>query len=167
MNLYLLRHGLAVELGTAGLTRDSERPLTPKGRRKLRKIAAGMKALELEFDVIFSSPYVRARQTAEIVAEALHARKKVELTATLTPGGGHSKLIELINQSRGLEDVLLVGHEPHLSECISLLVSGKSGFSVTMKKGGLCKLAAESLGFGRCASLEWLLTPGQLALMGC
>ena len=166
MNLYLLRHGLAAELTTTGLSKDSERPLTPKGRRKLKKIAAGIKALELEFDVIFSSPYVRARQTAEIVAEALHAGKSLEFTSTLTPGGSHSELIKRLNQSPELREALLVGHEPHLSELISLLVSGKSGFSVTMKKGGLCKLAVESLRVGRCASLEWLLTPGQLGLMG-
>ena len=165
MNLYLLRHGLAAELTTAGLTKDSERPLTPKGRRKLRKIAAGMKALELKFDVILCSPYVRARETAEIVAAAMRARKKIEFTAALTPGGSHSELIKQINHSPDFQEVLLVGHEPHLSEFISLLVSGKSGLSVVMKKGGLCKLTIESLSCGRCAALEWLLTPGQMVLM--
>src|SRR5262249_3417512 len=99
MNLYLLRHGLAAELSTAGLSKDSERPLTPKGSRKLKKIAAGMKALELKFDLILSSPYVRARQTAELIAESLHAGKKIEFTATLTPGGSQSELIKRINRA--------------------------------------------------------------------
>src|SRR5262249_7725251 len=114
-----------------------------------------------------SSPYVRARQTAELIAESLHARKKIEFTATLTPGGSHSELIKRINKAPGFEEGVLVGHERYLIDFISSLVSGKSAFAVTMKKAGLCKLAVESLRVGRCASLEWLLTPGQLALMGC
>ena len=166
MDLYLLRHGLAVEFGVDGFTRDAERPLTDKGKTKLRKIAAAMKTLELEFALILSSPYVRARQTAEIIAEELHIRKRIELSDTLTPGGDQKKLIELLNRfTPEPEHVLLVGHEPHLSEFISLLVSGRRGFSVTMKKAGLCKLSLAALHFGRCASLEWLLTPGQMALI--
>lgn len=166
MNLYLLRHGLAEELVTSGLAQDSERPLTPKGERKLWKVAEGMKALELTFDVILCSPYVRARQTAEIIAEAMHTRKKIEFSETLTPSGNAKKLIELLNHfDPALQEILLVGHEPHLSQLISLLVSGKTGFAVVMKKGGLCKLTVESLHYGRCAALEWLLTPGQMGLM--
>src|SRR5258708_7959635 len=62
-------------------------------------------------------------------------------------------------------EVLLVGHEPNLSELISLLVSGDARLSITMKKGGLCKVSAEILAARRCASLEWLLTPKQMGLM--
>jgi len=166
MNLYLLRHGLAAELDAPGLTKDSERPLTPKGERKLWKIADGVKALELSFDVILSSPYLRARQTAEIIGEALHSSKKIEFSETLTPAGSAKKLIELLKHiTPDRENILLVGHEPHLSEFISLLLSGKPGFSVIMKKGGLCKLSIESLSYGRCAALEWLVTPAQITLM--
>jgi phosphohistidine phosphatase len=63
------------------------------------------------------------------------------------------------------ESVLLVGHEPFLSGLISLLATGHEGFCVVMKKGGLCKLTIEALRHGRCATLEWLLTPKQMALM--
>ena len=62
--------------------------------------------------------------------------------------------------------MLLVGHEPYLSGLISLLVSGEATCAVVMKKGGLCKLSIESLKPGRCAALEWLLTPKQMGLMG-
>src|SRR3974390_612089 len=152
MNLYLLRHGLAAELDTPGLTKDSERPLTPKGERKLWKIADGMKALELSFDVILSSPYLRARQTAEIMGEALHASKKIEFSETLTLAGSAKKLMEVLKHlTPDREKILLVGHEPHLSEFISLLVSGRPGFSVIMKKGSLCKLSIESLSYRRGA----------------
>src|SRR5207249_3311762 len=78
MTLFILRHGLAVEPGTRDYPNDADRPLTAEGRSKLRQIAQAMKKLELEFDVILSSPYTRARQTAEIVADKLGARKHLE-----------------------------------------------------------------------------------------
>jgi phosphohistidine phosphatase len=166
MNLYILRHGLAVEPGTAGYARDSERPLLPKGERKLRKIAKAMKALELTFDLILSSPYLRARQTAQIIAESYGSRKEVEVADALVPGGSAKKLIESINQLKPEPDtVLLVGHEPYLSNLISLLICGETGLPIVMKKAGLCKLTADPLEYGRCAALDWLLTPKQLSLM--
>ena len=126
-----------------------------------------MGALELSFDLILSSPYLRARQTAEIVAEVLKARKKLELSEFLTPGGSTKKLVELLRHRHPPpESVLLVGHEPYLSGLISLLVSGRESIAVTMKKGGLCMLSTEELAHGRCAGLEWLLTPKQMGLMG-
>ena len=167
MNLYILRHGLAVEHGAPGYAKDADRPLTPKGERKLGRIADAMDELQLSFDLILSSPYTRARQTAQIVAEALGARKKLEFSDDLTPDGSFRKLIERLDHLKSPpDDVLLVGHEPYLSGLISLLVSGDSSFSVVMKKGGLCKLSVESLKHGRCAALEWLLTPRQMGLMG-
>jgi phosphohistidine phosphatase len=166
MNLYILRHGLAVEPGTSGYPKDSERPLTPKGERKLRKITEAMKGLGLCFDLILSSPYVRARQTAEILAEGLRLRKRLECNEVLTPGGSTRHLVDSLKHwDPSPENVLLVGHEPYLSELISLLISGETGLSVLMKKGGLCKLSTNSLHHGRCATLEWLLTPKQMALM--
>ena len=166
MDLYILRHGIAVEPGTPGYETDADRPLTPEGERKLRQIADAMRALELSFDLILSSPYLRARQTAEIVAATLGARKRLELSAALTPSGSIKKLVELLKRREpSPESVLLVGHEPYLSELISLLLSGKESFAVVMKKGGLCKLTTESLKPGRCATLQWLLTPKQMALM--
>ncbi len=166
MNIFVLRHGIAVEAGAAGFNKDSDRTLIPKGERKLCQVADAMGAMELSFDVILTSPYVRARQTAEIIAEALEAKKKLENTEHLTPGGSVKKLIEYIGSIKPTaENVLLVGHEPSLSELISLLISGDSQAGVLMKKGGLCKLTTESLQYGRCATLEWLLTPKQMGLM--
>ena len=166
MNLYLLRHGLAVEPGSPGYARDADRPLLPKGERKLRKTARALVALGLRFDMIFSSPYLRARQTAAIVAEPFELQSKIEFVDALTPGSSPRSTVEMLRHAgRSLENVLLVGHEPHLSSLISLLVGGSTEFSVVMKKGGLCKLSVESLLAGRCASLHWLLTAKQLALM--
>jgi phosphohistidine phosphatase len=164
MHLFLLRHGIAAELGTAGYE-DADRPLTSEGKSKLKTIAAAMLKLELGFDLIVSSPYIRARQTAEIVSERLKLTNKLEFTRFLEPHGNLSSLIRLLQSYSSLDNVLLVGHEPSLSELISLLMCGESETSVVMKKGGLAKLHVTSLRAARCAFLEWLLTPKQMSLM--
>lgn len=166
MNLYVLRHGIAAEPGTPGFKHDRERPLTPDGKRKMRGVAKAMSVMDLSFDLVFSSPFVRARQTAEIVVKLLHAQKTLALAEELAVGGNPRALIDRIRRlDPQPANVLLVGHEPFLSRLVSALVAGDSSASVTLKKGGLCKLAAESLEYGRCATLEWLLTPAQLRLM--
>ncbi len=165
MNLFLLRHGLAVEPGSPGYRDDAERPLTPKGKRQLSKAAEGMKQLELGFDLILSSPFIRARQTAEIVAKALKIKKRLDFSDALTPSGSAKELIEYLVRLNPIPgDVLLVGHEPYLSQLISLLISGDTDLSIVMKKGALCKLSTDALQPRRCASLEWLLTPKHLML---
>ncbi|HWH69000.1 MAG TPA: phosphohistidine phosphatase SixA, partial [Candidatus Sulfotelmatobacter sp.] len=125
MNLYLLRHGLAEERGQAGAAPDAERRLTPKGQRKLGQVAQGMEALGLSYDLILSSPYVRAWQTAELVAAACHARKQLRQCDALMPGGSTKALIGWLQRyAPPPEEVLLVGHEPDLSQLIGLLVAG-------------------------------------------
>ena len=161
MNLYLLRHGIAAERGAGRYRNDAERPLTAKGRRKLRRAAAAMHAMDLSFDVILSSPLVRARQTAELIVEALHCRHRLELTDLLAPGARIAGLVRRLKQLKP-QRVLLVGHEPDLSVLASQLLTGGDGLAITFKKGGLCRLSADQLRAGRCASLDWLLTPSQL-----
>jgi phosphohistidine phosphatase len=166
MNLYILRHGIAVDPDVPAFASDAERPLTPEGERKMRRVCRAMKALDLSFDLVLSSPYLRARQTAEIVAEGLGLRKKLEFSDDLTPGGSTAHLVEfLTGREPSPESVLLVGHEPYLSGLISLLIFGELAPTVVMKKGGLARLSTESLKHGRCAALEWLLTPKQMGLM--
>jgi phosphohistidine phosphatase len=163
MMLSLLRHGIAVEPGSPGYEDDSARPLTAKGERRTRRIAEGMLALGLSYDLILSSPYVRARQTADLVAEVLKTPEGVQLSDTLTPEGSPRQVIEALHSDeRERQGILLVGHEPYLSRLISTLLTGNSNLPVVMKKGGLCMLDVETLRFGRCASLVCLLTPRQL-----
>ncbi len=163
MDLYLLRHAIAVTRGTEGFRHDSDRPLTEKGAAKLRRVVRGMNALGLSFDLILTSPYLRARQTAELVAKEMDAEARLERTPHLAPDGDPRALIaQVASRSAASPSILLVGHEPNLSQLISVLVSGDERTAVTMKKAGLCKLAAEALRYGRCASLEWLLAPAQL-----
>jgi phosphohistidine phosphatase len=167
VNIYLLRHGIAVDFGAPGFERDSERPLVPKGERRLRDATAAIKKMELSFDLILSSPFVRARQTAEIVAGELKLKKRIEFSDDLVPGGNARALIHALNELKpALENVLLVGHEPNLSRLIALLVSGNAEAAIEMKKGGLCKLEVAELHYGQCAKLAWLLTPSQMELMG-
>jgi phosphohistidine phosphatase len=163
MELYLLRHAIAVLRGTAGYADDSMRPLTREGARKMRRIAEGMRALGLEFDVILSSPFTRARETAELVAKAFSAEEILFFEDSLAVAGDHRTLVDRLKKKYGsCKRVLLVGHEPSMSEFISMLIAGDTGLSITLKKGGLCKLTIDSLRYGRCATLEWLLSPRHL-----
>ena len=159
MELYILRHGIAVERGTPGYKKDSDRPLTPEGEEKMRQIANAMRGMDLKFDLILSSPYARAEQTAKIVAGELD--EDVSYSDYLVPGGNALELIGEINDERA-QRVLLVGHEPDLSSLISVLITGGSDAGIELKKGGLCRLTTEKLVFGKCARLNWLLTPKQL-----
>jgi phosphohistidine phosphatase len=167
MNLYILRHGIAVERDPVRFPDDSCRPLTMKGEDRLRLICSAMQALELSFDRIISSPYRRARQTAEIVAAALGSRKILEFSDELIPEGDPKALFRQINRiSPAPESLLLVGHEPYLSLLLSQLISGEMAAAVDLKKGGLARLEIEArLRYGPCATLVWLLTPKQMALM--
>jgi phosphohistidine phosphatase len=165
MNLYLLRHGIATErTGQNGLD-DADRALTAEGKQKLRQVARAMTRLELSFDLVISSPYRRARETAGVIVKCLRLPNPPEFSDALAPGGSLRKLTGLLrNRGNSLDSILLVGHEPDLSELISLLVFGKKAGGVVMKKGGLCKLSVLELRQSRCARLEWLLTP---RLMQC
>jgi phosphohistidine phosphatase len=165
MNLFIMRHGIAVDRDPASFPDDSHRPLTLKGEDRVRLIADAMRALELSFDHILSSPHLRASQTAEIVANALGAKEQLEFTDTLVPEGDAKALIRVVNQLKPApENVLLVGHEPFLSQLISVLIAGHPDAAIDLKKGGLARLDLEGgLRHGKCAELAWLLTPKQLA----
>jgi phosphohistidine phosphatase len=164
MELFLLRHGIAAEPASLGSQQDAVRPLTEEGERKIKSVARALRALDLSFDLILSSPYLRALETARIVARQLELSKRLEITGVLKPEGSFRELIDLLETQR-CSSVLLVGHEPFLSGLTSFLLTGRTTFEITMKKGGLAKLTAQKLKYGRCASLEWLLTARHMALM--
>jgi phosphohistidine phosphatase len=166
MELYLLRHGLAVERGARGFEDDFSRPLTPKGRRQLRKVAVAVKKLTGSLDLILSSPLVRAKQTAEIVAGEMKLKKRLKYSNALAPGGVAAILLRQLGREKPApEKVMLVGHEPDLSRLISVLVTGSLQLQLDFKKAGLCKLDAVTLHAGPCATLAWLLTPKQMKAM--
>jgi phosphohistidine phosphatase len=162
MNLYFLRHAKACPRGPK-YRPDSKRPLTREGEKAMRQTAAGIQKLDLSFDLILASPYVRALRTAEILAEAYES-KKLFVTRHLAADAAPRDVVEEIMGNFGtLENIVLVGHEPFLSGLISILLSGKPGMKIDFKKAALCKLSVEDLRFGDCATLCWLLTPRHLA----
>lgn len=165
MNLYILRHAKAEERG-AVFPDDSKRPLTKAGEKEMFRVAKGMRALELNFDLILSSPFARAKRTAEIVAEVFKSNK-LRMSQHLACAADARDLVRELNDDYApLKNLLLVGHEPDLSKLVSQLSVGDDRLSLHFKKAGLCKLTVGELRFGRCARLEWLLTPQQLTALG-
>ena len=169
MILYIIRHAIAVQAGTNGSAEDdSQRPLTDEGWKKMRKIAKGLKELEVTLDLIMTSPYLRAEQTAKILAKKFELPKeKLITTEHLAPSGYPDRLVDEINKNYSeVENLALVGHEPYVGNLISMLISGDPTNSITLKKGGICRLSLERLQYGRCAALDWMLSPAQLVEIG-
>ncbi|MCL5099236.1 MAG: phosphohistidine phosphatase SixA [Candidatus Omnitrophica bacterium] len=163
MEIYFLRHAEAVQRGSPDYPEDSGRPLNPEGEKRMYRVAKGMRKLGLSFDLILSSPFVRAQRTAEIAAEILKLKTRLEFTAHLEVNGSPEKLIAEINRNhQDAKSILLVGHEPYLSSLVSRLLTGDSNLALNFKKAGLAKLATDTLQFDRCAVLDWFMTPRQL-----
>lgn len=166
MNLYFMRHGIAVDRGDTGKPSDDrERSLTPKGIKRMRKAANGLLSLSLPFDRILTSPFERARQTAQIVAEALHMQDRIEEIQELCPDRSVHDLLSGLAAYSDKKNILLIGHEPLLSSTVSFLLSGNAGANIRLKKGGLCYLEVDNLPAKGGAVLNWALTPKQLRLL--
>jgi phosphohistidine phosphatase len=166
MQLYLMRHAIAHELGADGSRTDAGRTLTTEGRANTRAAAQAMRRLELDFDAIWTSPLVRARQTAEIVAEVLKKNHCLQEVPELAPGASPERIVKALARLDHGSSVLLVGHEPDLSRLVAFLVWGSlEADRLDFKKGALCRLDGEfGLGGGK-ATLRWFLAPKQLRLL--
>lgn len=159
MKIYLIRHSNAVDHGTPGYEDDSLRPLTENGRDKMKKIASALINLGLKPDLIVSSPYVRAKQTAEILGKVLKYKKELAISDALVPMGNADNISAEINEKYSVDELVLVGHEPCLSSLISMLVTRNSNLAIDIKKGGVCCISSDNLHTERKAVLEWLLPP--------
>ena len=144
---------------------DRARPLTPKGIKRMNRAAEGLVTLSLTFDRILTSPLERARQTAKIVAQTLQLEERVKEIEQLSPGQSVQDLIDALAAYAGQKEILLVGHEPLLSSTISVLLSGKTGVAIPLKKGGLCCLQVDNVPPRESTVLQWALTPKQLRLL--
>lgn len=162
MELYLMRHGIAVAEDIPGIAADADRPLSPKGIKRTRKAAKGLLALKLSFDRILTSPLARAQQTARIVAEAFRMEEQVQEIPELAPGGSVQKLLSSLATYKADRKILIVGHQPLLGELASFLLSGAEKMEIRLKKGGLCCLEVADLQTDKPVTLHWLLTPRQL-----
>lgn len=159
MKIYLIRHSNAVDPGTPGYEDDSLRPLTEKGRDKMKDIASALKELDVKPDLIVSSPYIRAQQTAEILAKVLKYKQELAFSEALVPMGNADNIIGEINEKYSVDELVLVGHEPCLSVLIGTLIAGNPELTINLKNGGVCCLSSDDLHTERKAVLEWLLTP--------
>jgi phosphohistidine phosphatase len=128
MQLYFLRHG---EADWPGWTKpDDERPLTDFGRKEVRQVAKFLNRLKVKADLIVTSPFPRALQTAEVAAEQL--KTKLRQDEALEPGFGISELRTLLKR-HGSKVLMLVGHEPDFSSVISALTDA----SLKLSKAGV------------------------------
>lgn len=171
MRLYFLRHAIAVER-EAWTGEDSERPLTDEGREQMHAAARGLAALDLRLDGIYTSPFVRAADTAKIVAAELG--HEITVWSELASGCDLDRLAPQLATLAGARAVMLVGHEPDFSAMIGRLIGANSTPArINLKKGACCRvnvsLKAISSGERRkltgAGELSWLLTPELLARM--
>jgi phosphohistidine phosphatase len=158
MELYFLRHGDAgAPEGWKGS--DAERPLSREGIARIEKEARAIALLRPTLDMILTSPLVRARQTAQIVAKKMRLAKVTVVEERLAPGFAAADLERILAERPSLRGLLLVGHEPDFSRVISACIGGGR---VECKKGSLVRVdmgAPPSL----TGTLVWLLPPRVLA----
>lgn len=154
--LWLLRHAEAEPHGTRA---DAERRLTERGQAQARAAGIALDRMDAGFDLVLYSPKVRARQTAEIAAEAWSEEQRARLSvhAPLAGGFDAAQALEAMAGLPGERRLLLVGHEPDLSRIVADLASGR----VDLKKGGLAALRLE----GASGELVVLMRPRELALI--
>ena len=160
MKLYLLRHGAAEER-VSGAS-DYDRRLTDEGIREMERVALGIRYLVDGLDVILSSPLPRAHETARITA-AVYENGTSALAVHDGLASGHlnaNSLKELLRSYSPQKRIMLVGHEPDLSDVIRYL----TGATIEMKKAGLAFVDAYSVDQGG-GVLRWLLTPTQLSVI--
>lgn len=160
MRIYLLRHAIAAERGSAAYA-DDDRPLTEEGKAKMSKAAKGLSSVITDIDVILTSPLVRAHDTARIAARALRAESKVEVCKELSPGSSMKHLMTYLAKFRGLNNMMLVGHEPDLGIIASLLLGSESSV-IEFKKGSLCCIDISTLPPRSKGTLIWHLQPKHL-----
>jgi phosphohistidine phosphatase len=154
--LYLIRHGLAEERGDAWPD-DGKRPLTEDGMESMRKEARGLARLGVVLDVVLSSPLVRARQTAELVAGGLEPRPPIVNVESLTPDGSYAAVVADLEKHARKRRIALVGHEPAIGELAARLIGSRHSFE--FKKGAVCRIDVEALPPSGPGNLRWLLTP--------
>lgn len=166
MQLHLLRHAIAADAGKGGITRDADRPLTDEGRERMKRAALGMQRLELSFDRVISSPFVRAWQTAEIAVAACAPGIEIEPAESLRADRDPARFVAELRDGRWEgKHVLAVGHEPNLSQTVASLLRSPA-LSLNFKKAGLCCLTVVPRRPGSVAILEWFLAPRHLRQLG-
>ena len=152
VQIYVLRHAIAEE-AKAGQP-DSDRRLTGEGKQKLLRILECARKAGVRPDVLLSSPYLRAMETAEMARDTLRLTDRIIQTDVLIPGYTPERVWDEIRLHRDAEQVMVAGHEPQLSSLVYFLCGGR----VEMKKGAIARVDTDSLGPRPAGVLVWLLT---------
>ena len=163
LELYLIRHGVAAERGEE-YPDDSKRPLTSDGISRLRREVKGLDALDISFDLILSSPLVRAKQTADVFAEGMKSKPSVATTDALTPAGGPAAVIQELGKHMRKARIALVGHEPNMGELAAHLIGAK--VALPFKKGAICRIDFAVFPPKGKGQLVWFLPPRLLRKLG-
>jgi phosphohistidine phosphatase len=158
-SLFLVRHAIAAEHGE-DWPNDAERPLTRKGIARMQDVARGLGALGVEIQVVLTSPLLRARQTAELLAAELTPGPAVVVVSALEPGVAPTKVVDAIGAHATATGIALVGHEPGLGELAAWLVGARAPFP--LKKGGVCRIDLAGVPPANPGQLIWLATPRML-----
>jgi len=156
MEIYLLRHGIAEDQKPGG--RDADRALTGEGKKKLREVLAVAKAAGVSPDVILTSPYRRAKETAEIAREVLAGSLTVIPGTAFTPGGEMRDAWADIRGHRDAKAVMVATHEPFAGLFAAFLLNAP-GMQVDFKKGAIMRIDVDSYGPQPRGLLKWMLTP--------
>jgi phosphohistidine phosphatase len=152
--LYLIRHGVAEDRGDAWPD-DAKRPLTEAGMARMRKSVRGLARFGVAIDLILTSPLVRARQTAEIVAAGLEPRPAIVSVDALTPAGTFTSLTAELEKHARRTRIALVGHEPNIGEIAARLVGSRH--PIEFKKGAVCRIDVEQLPPHGPGDLRWFI----------
>lgn len=153
--LAIIRHAVAEDLAEAGS--DHARRLTKKGRKAFARLVARLEEAGLEIDLVAASPLVRTQETAEVLADTLARRPRVEVVDALAPGADWQALVEWTVQ-QGAGRVAWVGHNPCVGRLVALTI-GDGSAAIRMQKGAVASIRLDD-GPGQPGELEWLATPG-------
>jgi phosphohistidine phosphatase len=157
MDLYIIRHAEAVPLGHDGVETDEARYLTPAGTASCKPLGRALQRMAPGLSKLFTSPLVRARQTAEGIGNNWKGSLFLEETPLLAPGGRKRKILNLVREHDG--DALgLVGHNPDLSELVGWLLGDKA-IGIDLEKSGVACLHFSDKPTKGGAVLAWLVTP--------
>lgn len=157
--LYLIRHAIAAERGPEWPD-DARRPLTERGIARFKDVVKGLRRLDVTVDEVFTSPLLRARQTADLLAAGVDGKPPVKVLDALAPGHTASAVVSGLAKAARRRRVALVGHEPDLGELAAHLIG--AGRALPFKKGGVCRIDVGSLTTRRAGALIWFLPPGVL-----
>ena len=162
--LYIVRHAVAAERGEKWPD-DNDRPVTHQGAAKMREVVHGLAALDVEPDLVISSPLVRAVETAEIVVKGVKSTPKIVTSPAFAPGGSPSAMAAALASLGKGRSMAVVGHEPGLGEFAAWLIGARH--PVPFKKGGVASIElSEWPPVARGGTLIWLATPKMLRALG-